>query len=170
MWAAATANSLVQIYKGTPGGNNPSGGMKNIAGSTTLAFLGFAGNGEFFVHFFSDNADPTVHTAHQAGFKIIKTAGAGTIYATSGSGTTEQATDITGVIDLSTGDDHTFSIICTATDVKFYIDGTLKATHTTSIPANAGLRNYLGQMHIKNTGSNVFVADIPFTCLSWDLF
>lgn len=42
---------------------------------------------------------------------------------------------------------HVFKIVVTASNVKFYIDGVLVATHSTQIP-NAGLPNYVNRVAV----------------------
>lgn len=59
----------------------------------------------------------------------------GTLYASNANGTTQTRTDISAGITL---DDvpHMYRIIFTGgTDIKFYVDGTLEATHTTNLPS-----------------------------------
>lgn len=70
-------------------------------------------------------------TDKHVGFKFIN----GAIWATVGNGTTETAVD-TGVTFSAAWQTHTFIIICeSATCIRFYVDGILKATITTNIPS-----------------------------------
>ena len=61
---------------------------------------------------------------------------AGTIYAVTANGTTNTNTNISSGITF--GDWNTYEIVALpGTSVKFYINGTLKATHTTNLPTTA---------------------------------
>lgn len=61
----------------------------------------------------------------------------GTLYASNANGTTQTKTDISSGITVT--DNHFFEIVIDAgTDVKFYVDGTLKATHTTNLTSGSG--------------------------------
>lgn len=58
---------------------------------------------------------------------------AGTLYAQNANGTTATSTDITSGITMTNW--NLYEIVFTpGTDIKFYINGTLKATHTTNLP------------------------------------
>ncbi|MCK4723738.1 MAG: hypothetical protein KAT75_10555, partial [Dehalococcoidia bacterium] len=69
----------------------------------------------------------------------------GDLYASNGDNTTQKITD-TGV-NISSGSQHTVLrvVVTQGTNVKFYVDGVLKVTHTDNLPAagqyrlNAGM-------------------------------
>lgn len=166
-----TANARVQMYRSTGGGNNPGGGMKNIAGHAILSIgAPTVGDGTMYFRWFSDSNDPTSGIANQAGFNFIKVAGTTTLSASSGNGTTEQTTAVTGV-SLTGGNDHTYAFVQSSTDVKFYVDGVLKATHATSIPDPAALKNYFCLVYTRATSANPFNIDIAESpAISFDLF
>jgi parallel beta-helix repeat protein len=90
-------------------------------------------------------AKPPSLTAKHVGWKIIN----GRIWATNADGTTETATD-TGIDMLDSYTIANLLIECTVTfsELKFYVDGVLKATHTTNIPDQPNVYIY---MSIKNT-------------------
>lgn len=164
-----TLNASAYSYRGTPGGNNPAGGMKNIAGHALLSFGGITvGDGNQYFRFFSDNGDPTIGTANQVGYKMVKVAGVVTTYATSGNGTTEQTTSLSG-LSLGGGNDNTFAIVQSANDVKFYVNGVLKATHSTSIPSSTALRNFFFLIYTKATSANPYNIDLNSMAINFDL-
>lgn len=58
----------------------------------------------------------------------------GTLYASNANGTTQTSTDISSGITVTTN--HNFRIeFVSGTNVKFYVDDVLEATHTTNLPA-----------------------------------
>lgn len=68
--------------------------------------------------------------------KIAFVADGGTLYAATADGTTATTTDISAGITLTNF--NVFKIVVNpGVDVKFYVNGTLKATHTTNIPSDA---------------------------------
>ena len=84
---------------------------------------------------------PPTETDDHFGFKIVN----GDLYASNGDNTTQKITD-TGV-NISSGSQHTVLrvVVTQGTNVKFYVDGVLKVTHTDNLPAagqyrlNAGM-------------------------------
>ena len=73
------------------------------------------------------------NTARHIGFRLA----AAVINASNSDGTTETATDISSGLtanQLNIWD----AIFLTGTNCKFYVNGTLKATHTTNLPASTG--------------------------------
>lgn len=79
------------------------------------------------------------YTREHYGFKIIYSGSVGTLYATNADGTTETATNITtGTIT----DTRTYVAFNTNNvNIKYYLDLTLKATHTTNLPVGASENN-----------------------------
>ena len=66
-----------------------------------------------------------------------------TLYAKTADAASETLTDISSGITLT--DSHLYKIVYTAgTDAKFYVDGTLKATHTTNLPGAIASNANLG--------------------------
>jgi len=55
-------------------------------------------------------------------------------YAFSSDGTTTESTDLSSYISVNTA--FTMEIRITSSDVKFYVDGTLRATHNTNVPSS----------------------------------
>lgn len=73
-------------------------------------------------------------TNEHMGFIGVLTAGTEVIYASNSNGSTQTKTDITAGL----GGNNSYYYRCiedSGTNVKFYINGTLKATHTTNLPA-----------------------------------
>ena len=139
-----TADSYVILGKNYGGSSMPSTTMQNITGYARLVLN--TGNGEINYRFFTDNSNLSVSTAKQVGFR---TAG-GTLYASSGNGTTEQTTALTLP---ATNTFTAFSAECVdGVSVKFFMNGVLVATHTTSIPpAASGATNRLCVPGVKMT-------------------
>ena len=80
-----------------------------------------------------DNPTAPTDTEKHIGWKFDGT----TIYASNGNGTNGTQTD-TG-ITLATVKRNLTIIIENASSIKYYVDGVLKATHTTNIPASSNL-------------------------------
>ena len=83
------------------------------------------------------------------GFKIVN----GTLYACHQKDANEYTTEITGI---TITDRHIYRAEYTsATSIKFYIDGVLKATHTTNLPENADQTkaNRGMSLYLKNTAA-----------------
>lgn len=74
-----------------------------------------------------------------------------TLYAQNANGTNATATDISSGVTITNW--NTYEIVFTpGTDIKFYVNGTLKATHTTNLPTSgtlvwAGGTNANGRVH-----------------------
>lgn len=97
------------------------------------------------------DVDGTGHTMTRVhhGFKIVYSGSVGTLYATNANGTTETATDVTAGVTLTNNNVY-YSVQNGTTDVKYYINGTLVATHTTNLPATAPLIGTLMQWSVSN--------------------
>lgn len=79
----------------------------------------------------------------------------GTIYAVSNDGTGEEATDISGTASNNT--EYLYYVECSDTDVTFYINQTLVATHTTKVPTGADNSTYQVQLSADNNGTATVV-------------
>lgn len=80
-------------------------------------------------------------TLEQMGFKINYAASVGVLSATNANGTTETATDITASADTLTNGNYVIAVKNVAGDsIKYYVAGTLAATHTTNLPSGGGGR------------------------------
>jgi len=81
----------------------------------------------------SAGASTGVLTGKHEGFIWGKNGGVLKLWATNADGTTQTKTDISS--GLSWSNTYNYCVVHTAgVDVKFYVDGTLKATHTTNLP------------------------------------
>jgi len=109
-------------------------------GATTLYFEAYVYFNEIGVNGkkgigFVENDDATPdHTAfegnnHVAGFYVDDKA-----YSYSSTGAANESSDLSGFISATTW--YTLKIAITASDVKYYVDGTLRATHTTRVPSS----------------------------------
>lgn len=92
------------------------------------------------------------YTGDQMGFKALYTASTLTLSATNANGTTETATDITSGITI-TNEIYWHAIKSGTTDVKFYLDRVLKATHTTNLPNSTNGSN-MGQIATSNRSTS----------------
>lgn len=81
-------------------------------------------------------------TDRHIGWKIID----GQIWASNADGATQTITD-TGISIAIANTAAQLLAIASTTDIKFYVDGALKATHTTNLPAGGTLR---GMMYVTN--------------------
>ena len=89
-------------------------------------------------------------------FRLDAGGSAGTIEVVTKNGASETVTS-TGVVDAA-GVDHTAEIIATSTQVLYYLDGTLIATHTTNIPTATPLGAVFG-IRTKVAAMRVFEPD-----------
>ena len=83
-----------------------------------------------FLHLTKTTAMPPTETEHHVGFKLVN----GDLYASSGDGSVQEITDTT--INLASGNQFTRLkvVLLPGTNAKFYVNGVLKATHTTRLP------------------------------------
>jgi len=141
-----TSGSHAAVYIGTIAGLSPTHTSCPIFLFVQNDGLAVA-NSEFRLYIMhSGEATPPADTSKHVGWKIIN----GLLYATNADGTTETATS-TG-ITLETWTVLKLFIIPTIdnAEVKFYVNGELKATHTTNLPP---LWNYFIWLGIKNTAA-----------------
>ena len=129
--------------------------MVGVSGASyASAFFGI--DGDYYTY------DPTTYKS--MGFQVDIVAGVETIYAYNTDGTAGTKTDVTTACEATDGFgwnttyQNLYSIIMTSgTDIKFYCNGTLVATHTTNLPSG-GLTyvstQYLWRCGIKGTASN----------------
>jgi len=97
-------------------------------GDDTIAGIGFVGNERtlgMVIDFYLANSEVATIVVKATDHKP---------YACTSDGTTLESTDLSAYITSGTWYD--FEIIITASDVKFYIDGTLRATHSTNVPSS----------------------------------
>jgi hypothetical protein len=101
------------------------------------------------------------------GFKIVYAGSTGTLSATNGDGSAETATVIAGITLTS---NNTYYCLKSATDINFYVNGVLVATHTTNLPATAPLIGAAMQWSVsnKNTATNLELV-FPSSIYSQDL-
>lgn len=65
-------------------------------------------------------------------FVLEENGGVDKLWACNSNGANYNATDITGAYNLA--QEHIFELVITSTSIKYYVDGTLVATHSTYIP------------------------------------
>jgi len=127
-----TANSVARMYSGSiiknfySGFSNRVWNFKIDAGGTSLTSAD--------VYFgVSDSTAELTDTTKMIGFKV-SSADSGLIYAHTADGTNSTNTS-TGITWSASWGLYVFSIVLENTTVKFYINGTLKATITTNLPS-----------------------------------
>lgn len=131
-----TSGSSLRLY------TNPVAAVSAAAYSKVTWFTQWAGTDRttstVILALFPYNcAVPPSLTDQHYGFKIIN----GAIWATNANGTTETATD-TGITYSSAWDSHVLSAKVYNGGIRYYVDGVLKATHTTNIPSFTSSRIY----------------------------
>ncbi|MBI3421213.1 MAG: right-handed parallel beta-helix repeat-containing protein [Candidatus Sungbacteria bacterium] len=93
-----------------------------------------------------------------AGFKIIN----GVLSAVNSNGTTETATDISTGITLTVYNEY--EVVVLSGKVLFYVNGTLKATHTTNVPSGNDDTAYM-EFNVQSDDANakfVYMKDLYF--------
>ena len=93
---------------------------------------------------YNDNK-PTADTAKGYGFRYDVASSSGNIFAVNGNGSSSTTTD-TGIAWTS-ATEIKLTAFRIGNTIKFYVDGVLKATHTTNMPGN---ENVEGGLYIKN--------------------
>ncbi len=87
-------------------------------------------------------------TAKSAFFLIETVAGTATLYAVSANGTTNNNTSIAAI---TLTDNNKYEIVvANATTIKFYVNGTLKVTHSTNIPTGAAASSVWSSIGVDN--------------------
>ena len=104
------------------------------------AYTGGSGDRVAFLHMCQNLDAPPTETDNHFGFKIDGL----DIYASNGDNTTQKITDCG--VDLPYGSQHTpLKVVVTeGTNVKFYVDGVLKVTHTENLPTAGQYRLNMG--------------------------
>lgn len=77
----------------------------------------------------------TFNTRHHFGFKIVYSSGVATLSATNANASIETATDITSGITVTNR--NLYTAYRNGSQIEFYVNGTLKATHTTNLPTGS---------------------------------
>lgn len=89
----------------------------------------------------------------------------GTLYASNADGSTQTVTDISAGITITTG--HAYWATFDGTTILFYVDGVLKATHTTNVPAG-NLDKFSIAAIADVSGNAKIVAAIVTGRFAWD--
>lgn len=118
--------------------------LSEIVDTAGTDFQTFLGVGALIV-----SGSGITYTAPHYGFKVVRSSsGTTTLSATNANGT-ETATD-TG-ITVTTGQMYLLTARKVGSEIKYYVDGVLKATHTTNIPS--GSENTPLQLAISNVST-----------------
>lgn len=91
------------------------------------------------------------YTGKQFGFKILNNVGSPDFYATNGNGTTETATNVTNPTNPFNTNVLT-AVMDSGNNIKFYINKTLVATHTTNLPAGS-TGDFVLRFSVSNNGT-----------------
>lgn len=105
-----------------------------------------------FLH--STSCSAWTGTGHKACFRQATT---GEVFAVTGNGSTEETTDLSG--SVTKGTEYAFRLETTdgGTNWKFYVDGTLRATHNTTVPGTT--TGMLVAIGIENNTTSDFLLD-----------
>lgn len=155
--ATGRANFYISSYWSVYGsannidwGEDPSCLMVLNIQKSTGDVVGFSG-----LHH-GTNAATLSTTVRHAGIYWTTVAGTTTIYASNANGTTQTSTDITASFNANTTTntvDKVYITMTSGTNIKFYVNGTLAATHTTNMPTgvlDAGGNGYFMGGYLKN--------------------
>jgi len=136
-----TANSYARVFFGASTAKiRPFHESSFIADvSCTDVGIGTTGNnGNFYIGisdtFTAGDGTNFTITNNQYGYKVVKADGVLTLYATHGNGTTETATSISTVTQNQS---LLLSAVYRNGMIRYYVNDTLSATHTTSLPSTA---------------------------------
>jgi hypothetical protein len=142
-----------QLTTGATGGSEVAIYVNAVSSATTYALfdhnptavfaqdtIGNTGTGDVFrawgVSLQNDGGQRRTATEEGIWFQLDSTSGTPALYACNANGSANTNTDISSGVTLTIP--HVYTIVMTSgTDIKFYVDGTLKATHTTNLPAGA---------------------------------
>jgi hypothetical protein len=152
-WALTCASSQsANLYVGD--------GVLSAADDWSVVYRVNRDDDDFSTTYFGLATDPTHFDASDNVIIFYWSRSAGEISTITDNGGTE--TRNTGVTSIANGVDVTFRIDITGNggDVKFYVDDTLEATHTTNIPTSTALYIYVMQKAQGGAESTVNIGDI----------
>jgi len=109
---------------------------------------------------FETPSSPTTNTQNHVGFVIEDDAGTMKLFATNGNGTSQTKTEI-ATLGSYAGYNFFFIADYSVPSVKFYVDGSLVATHTTNVPTSL-LQVYALASIITSANANKRVWVFPF--------
>lgn len=135
--SAGYAELFLKQYNGAANSVHPWWDQKIYVGIQALFNFGGTGDADIYV-LLGGGGNRATTNEKWVGFHLTYRSSTLTIYATSHDGTTEETTDVTSAFnsELTTGDTHTLGIVHDGgTNTKFYVNGTLVATHSTNIPS-----------------------------------
>jgi hypothetical protein len=118
-------------------------------------YSGSTGEAYFGTGTVTCSASGHAFTEKHYGFKVVRSSSVDTLYATNANGTTETMTDITS----GTTTTDIYNEYCAqkngTTNVKFYVNGVLKATHTSNLPSSGDGRALQCSVTTNNTSSDM---------------
>lgn len=136
------ANSYARISAGLQ--NSPSFNFFNFSNSISFIWdpSSITNNACYYCIISTENTAPAptigsgALTSKHIGFILDVSSSTATLYASNANGSAQTKTDVTGGRTLSNSF-VLYAVMDGSTDIKFYIDGTLVATHTTNLPSGA---------------------------------
>jgi len=169
----ATINSEVQAHWAEAGAQPRADLMPlSVYGSWHISLSGLGASSAATAKFkwFSASSDDTVMTTDHVGLSLSKVAAAIDPKTSTGDGTTNQLTAISGGTYTS-GFRNRYSFVWDGTDVKFYLNGTLKNTHSTNVPRRtSGITwDYQSTIYVKNTTADAFTVVLNAFNLAWPI-
>lgn len=132
---------------------------------------GGSGTGTAYYVIFGANAFPvssTSFTDRHVGFVFRDDGTTFAVEATNADGTTQTRTDITAQVD-TTGANDFYGVIYDGTDLKFYVNDNLAATHTTNLPTGGGsVDDVVFMNYAKNFSAATAASEIRINHLSFN--
>ena len=85
----------------------------------------------------------------------------GTLWASNADGTTQTATDISAGITVT--NKHTYRVIRDTSEIRFYVDNVLKATHSTNLPTSNSHKLFIGITAATGGTRVLYLYDVYYT-------
>lgn len=145
----ATSNVIQPATGGTSGGVGQSIwplGPTSVLSNSFMLFAGVVGGGatsRSVIGMYS--AAPSADTVNGYGFRATDS---GNVFAINGNGSSATTTDLA----ISSSATRTYCAIYSSGSIKFYVDGSLVATHSTNLPTSA--TSYAFRAYVTNTANN----------------
>ena len=127
---------------------------------TSTSWSGFVGVTQSST--FASNITPTITQQH-AWFVFTDDGVTQKVYATNANWTTQTLTEITGI---TVSNKNTYYLKATSSNIEYYVNGTLKATHTTNLAPNAHIIMLEANVDTWTNGSSLNLVWIIETLIS----
>lgn len=156
----ATTSDVAEIHRSPTPFEAYSSIPTTMYGYWRIVFAGSTGSGDMYFRFFSSTNNASTATSNQIGIHVAKSSGTTTVSSSTGNGTTEQAVTISGYTPPYSSDATTrFAMTWDGTSVNFYVDGVLKNTHSTNVPARTStvVNLYRPTAYVTASSANTFI-------------